>query len=169
MHIHLLCCTWQNEGVYTLYVQTEPVVKAGTDSKISVTLGDWTGRSVWTSNLRNWGIMGPQHGYFERDNTDIFTGLGLCIWSPICRLNLNSDGPEAHHVWFCDYIEVTSTGLIRAAASPFFMCTSGLPPTLLPTSCRLLLTGVRIQTIGNVVLLLWGSPLSMVQSDLDLY
>ncbi|KZV51909.1 lipoxygenasey domain-containing protein 1-like [Dorcoceras hygrometricum] len=118
--MHLLCCTLQNECVYTLYVQTGSVIKAGTDSKISVNMGDSTGNSVWISNLRNWGIMGPDHDYFERGNSDIFTGLGPCIESPICRLNVTSDGSGAHHGWFCDQIEVTSTGPHKGCSKSIF-------------------------------------------------
>ncbi|XP_073020220.1 PLAT domain-containing protein 3-like isoform X1 [Primulina eburnea] len=110
----------QNECVYTLSVQTGSVIKAGTDAKISVTLGDSTGNSVWISNLRNWGIMGPKHEYFERANTDIFTGLGPCIGSPICRLNVTSDGSGDHHGWYCDYIEVTSTGPHKGCSKSIF-------------------------------------------------
>ncbi|KAL3524145.1 hypothetical protein ACH5RR_016979 [Cinchona calisaya] len=99
-----------NECVYTLYVQTGGIIKAGTDSNISVTVGDSKGRSVWIPNLKDWGLMGPNHDYYERGNLDIFTGRGPCISSPICRLNLTSDGSGDHHGWYCDYVEITSTG-----------------------------------------------------------
>lgn len=86
------------------------MLKAGTDSKISVTLSDSSGASVWVPNLRKWGIMGPKHDYFERGSLDVFTGLGPCIGAPICRLNVTSDGTGAHHGWLCNSVEITSTG-----------------------------------------------------------
>ncbi|KAK2975806.1 hypothetical protein RJ640_022823 [Escallonia rubra] len=99
-----------NECVYNIYIQTGSIIKAGTDSTISLTLGDSSGKSVWASDLEDWGLMGQKHDYFERGTLDIFTGRGPCIGSPICRLNLTSDGSGDHHGWFCDYVEVTSTG-----------------------------------------------------------
>ncbi|TYJ06138.1 hypothetical protein E1A91_A12G213200v1 [Gossypium mustelinum] len=98
-----------NDCVYTLYVKTGCMMKAGTDSRISVVLGDPFGRSVWIPELRSWGLMPYAHDYFERGNLDVFSGRGSCIGSP-CRLNLTSDGSGWHHGWYCDYIEVTSTG-----------------------------------------------------------
>ncbi|XP_011076395.1 PLAT domain-containing protein 3-like [Sesamum indicum] len=96
--------------VYTLYVQTGSIIKAGTDARISIALGDSSGGSVWIPDLTDWGLMGRKHDYFERANLDVFTGRGPCIGRPICRLNVTSDGSGHHHGWFCDYVEVTSTG-----------------------------------------------------------
>ncbi|TYG90977.1 hypothetical protein ES288_A12G226800v1 [Gossypium darwinii] len=103
-----------NDCVYTLYVKTGCMMKAGTDSRISVVLGDPFGRSVWIAELRSWGLMPYAHDYFERGNLDVFSGrgccsnrvgsVGSCIGSP-CRLNLTSDGSGWHHGWYCDYIE----------------------------------------------------------------
>ncbi|KAH7853431.1 hypothetical protein Vadar_002322 [Vaccinium darrowii] len=109
-----------NECVYTFYVQTGSGIKAGTDSDISVVLGDSKGRSVWIPNLKSWGLMAHNHDYFERSNLDIFAGLGPCIGSPLCRLNLTSDGSGAHHGWFCDYVEVTSTGPHKDCSQSIF-------------------------------------------------
>lgn len=106
--------------MYTLYVQTGSVVRAGTDSKISVVLGDPKGKSVSIPNLKKWGLMGRNHDYFERGNLDIFTGRGPCIESPICKLNLTSDGSGAHHGWFCEYVQVTSTGPHRGCSQSIF-------------------------------------------------
>ncbi|KAK4431667.1 PLAT domain-containing protein 1 [Sesamum alatum] len=100
----------QGECVYTLYVQTGSIIKAGTDARISIALGDSSGGSVWIPDLKEWGLMGRKHDYFERGNLDMFTGRGPCIGRPICRLNVTSDGSGHHHGWFCDYVEVTSTG-----------------------------------------------------------
>ncbi|KAK9292093.1 hypothetical protein L1049_020049 [Liquidambar formosana] len=50
------------------------MIRAGTDSKIGITLGDAAGRSVWVPNLESWGLMGPKHDSYERDNLDIFRG-----------------------------------------------------------------------------------------------
>lgn len=109
----------QNDCVYTLYVKTGWMMKAGTDSKISVVLGDLFGRSVWIPELRSWGLMPYAHDYFERGNIDVFSGRGSCIGSP-CRLNLTSDGSGWHHCWYCDYIEVTSTGPQQPCAQTMF-------------------------------------------------
>ncbi|KAI3458319.1 hypothetical protein Pfo_014982 [Paulownia fortunei] len=109
-----------NDCVYTLYVQTGSVIKGGTDSSISITLGDSNGKSVWIPNLKDWGLMGRKHDYFERENLDIFTGRGPCIGTPICRLNVTSDGSGAHHGWFCDFVEVTSTGPHKSCSQSIF-------------------------------------------------
>ncbi|KAK8658879.1 hypothetical protein V6N13_029098 [Hibiscus sabdariffa] len=100
---------FNNNCVYTLYVKTGWMIKAGTDSKISAVLGDSYGRSIWIQDLRSWGLMPPDHDYFERGNLDAFSVRGGCIGPP-CRLNLTSDGIGRHHGWYCDYVEVTSTG-----------------------------------------------------------
>lgn len=125
----------QRDCVYTLYVKTGSIIKAGTDAQIGVTLGDASGRSVWVPNLKPWGLMGPTHDYFERSNLDIFSGRGPCIGSPICRLNLTSDGAGAHHGWFCDYVEVTSTGPHKHCSQTIFYVDQWLaddaPPFLL--------------------------------------
>ncbi|KAA3460442.1 lipoxygenase-like proteiny domain-containing protein 1-like [Gossypium australe] len=80
-----------NDCVCTLYVKTGWMMKAGTDSRISVVLGDRSG------------------GH----------GRGSCIGSP-CRLNLTSDGSGWHHGWYCDYIEITSTGPQQPCAQTVF-------------------------------------------------
>ncbi|KAK7258225.1 hypothetical protein RIF29_32778 [Crotalaria pallida] len=111
-----------HECVYTMYVKTGSIINGGTDSKISVTLGDSTGRTVWIPNIRRWGLMGSTHDYFERGNLDAFTGRGPCIGTPICTLNLISDGSGDHHGWYCDSVEVTSIGLHRRCSqSTFFV------------------------------------------------
>ncbi|KAL3645181.1 hypothetical protein CASFOL_010361 [Castilleja foliolosa] len=109
-----------NDCVYTLYFQTGSVIKAGTNSNISITLGDSKGKSVRIQNLEDWGLMGRKHDYFERGNLDIFTGRGPCIGAPICRLNVTSDGSGAHHGWFCDFVEVTSTGAHKGCSQSIF-------------------------------------------------
>ncbi|KAG6387485.1 hypothetical protein SASPL_152675 [Salvia splendens] len=96
--------------VYTLYVETGSVVKAGTNSKISVTLSDSSKASVWIPDLKEWGLMGPKHDYFERGSVDVFTGLAPCIGAPICKINITSDGAGSHHGWLCNSVEITSTG-----------------------------------------------------------
>ncbi|KAF3433171.1 hypothetical protein FNV43_RR24273 [Rhamnella rubrinervis] len=109
-----------NSCVYTFYVKTGSIIKAGTDSKISLTIGDASGGSVWVPDLEKWGLMGESYNYFERGNLDLFTGIGPCIGSPICRLNLTSDGSGHHSGWYCDYIEVTSTGPHAACSQTVF-------------------------------------------------
>lgn len=67
-----------DECVYTLYVKTASIIKSGTDSKISLSLGDPQGRFVWVKDLQPWGLMGPSYDYYERCNLDIFSGTGPC-------------------------------------------------------------------------------------------
>ncbi|KAL8539567.1 hypothetical protein ACS0TY_001248 [Phlomoides rotata] len=109
-----------DECVYTLYVETGSVIKAGTDSKISIALGDSNNKSVSIPNLKDWGLMGRKHDYFERGNLDIFSGRGPCIGHPICRINVTSDGSGSHHGWYCDNIQVTSSGPYRGCSQSIF-------------------------------------------------
>ncbi|URD78763.1 Embryo-specific protein 3, (ATS3) [Musa troglodytarum] len=102
----------EDECVYTVYVRTGSVFKAGTDATIGLTLGDAAGREVAVADLVAWGgLMGPDHDYYERGALDAFSGRGPCgLATPLCRLNLTSDGAGAHHGWYCEYVEVTATG-----------------------------------------------------------
>lgn len=87
--------------VYTVYVRTGSVLKAGTDSNITLTLYDGNGYGVRINNLEAWGgIMGPGYNYFERGNLDIFSGRGPCLTGPVCAMNLTSDGTGPHHGWY---------------------------------------------------------------------
>ncbi|XVF11215.1 hypothetical protein REPUB_Repub08aG0006900 [Reevesia pubescens] len=134
-----------NDCVYTLYVKTGSIIKAGTDSKISVALGDSLGRSVWVSDLKSWGLMSPSHDYYERGNLDIFSGRGPCINSPICRLNLTSDGSGSHHGWFCDYIEVTSTGPHKGCSQTVFNVDQWLASDAPPFQLTTVLDGCNLR------------------------
>ncbi|KAK9271678.1 hypothetical protein L1049_002041 [Liquidambar formosana] len=100
-----------DDCVYTVYVRTGSVFKGGTDSIISLRLYDVFGEMVEMTNLEAWGgLMEPGHNYFERGNLDIFSGRGPCLSAPMCAMNLTSDGSGSHHGWYCNYVEVTSTG-----------------------------------------------------------
>ncbi|WOH04941.1 hypothetical protein DCAR_0624353 [Daucus carota subsp. sativus] len=100
-----------SDCVYTIYVRTGSVLKAGTDSIMTVTLSDANGWGVRIKDLEKWGgLMGPGYNYFERGNLDIFSGKGPCLSAPVCSMNLTSDGSGSHHGWYCNYVEVTSTG-----------------------------------------------------------
>ncbi|KAA8530877.1 hypothetical protein F0562_005499 [Nyssa sinensis] len=100
-----------DDCVYTAYVRTGSIIKGGTDSIISLTLYDANARGIRVPNLEAWGgMMGPGHHYFERGNLDIFSGRGPCLTGPVCWMNLTSEGSGAHHGWYCNYVEVTSTG-----------------------------------------------------------
>ncbi|KAL9241529.1 hypothetical protein vseg_015633 [Gypsophila vaccaria] len=101
----------ENNCVYTVYVRTSKTWNAGTDSIISLAFYDVTGDGILIKDLEAWGgVMGPGHDYYERGNLDIFTGLGPCLERPICSMKLMSDGTGEHHGWYCNYVEVTSTG-----------------------------------------------------------
>ncbi|XP_057795223.1 PLAT domain-containing protein 3-like [Salvia miltiorrhiza] len=106
--------------VYSLYVETGSVLKAGTDSKISITLSDSSKDSVWIPNLKEWGLMGRKYDYLERGSVDVFAGLAPCIGAPICRINVTSDGTGSHHGWLCNSVEVTSTGHRKGCSQSIF-------------------------------------------------
>ncbi|KAH7683858.1 PLAT/LH2 domain-containing protein [Dioscorea alata] len=97
--------------VYTIYIRTGSIWKGGTDSVISLTLLGSDGSGVAITDIEAWGgLMGKDHDYFERRNLDIFSGRGPCLSSPVCLMNLTSDGTGPHHGWYCNYVEVTTTG-----------------------------------------------------------
>ncbi|PIN08754.1 hypothetical protein CDL12_18667 [Handroanthus impetiginosus] len=131
----------KHECVHTLYMQTGSFIKAGKDSTISITLSDSNGKSVWIPNLKDWGLLGRKHNYFERENLDIFTGRGPCIGAPICRLNVTSDGSGHHHGWFCDYIEVTSTGPHKGCRRSMFYLVQWLADDVPPYQLSIVLDG----------------------------
>ncbi|WJX96021.1 PLAT domain-containing protein 1 [Trifolium repens] len=107
--------------VYTVYVRTGSIIKAGTDSIMTLTLYNADGYGILINNLEAWGgLMGSDYNYFERGNLDIFSGRGPCLDGPICNMNLTSDGSGAHHGWYCNYVEVTSTGVHTPCAQHQF-------------------------------------------------
>lgn len=107
--------------MYTVYIRTGSILKAGTDSIISLTLYDADGYGILIRNLEAWGgLMGPDYDYFERGNLDIFSGRGPCLTGPICAMNLTSDGTGPHHGWYCNYVEVTTTGAHIPCAQQLF-------------------------------------------------
>uniref|UniRef100_A0A5B6ZX81 PLAT domain-containing protein n=1 Tax=Davidia involucrata TaxID=16924 RepID=A0A5B6ZX81_DAVIN len=110
-----------DDCVYTAYVRTGSILKGGTDSIISLTLYDVNGWGIRIPNLEAWGgLMGSGYNYFERGNLDIFSGRGPCLTGPICAMNLTSDGSGSHHGWYCNYVEVTSTGAHIPCAQQLF-------------------------------------------------
>nr|DAD40311.1 TPA_asm: hypothetical protein HUJ06_014634 [Nelumbo nucifera] len=64
--------------------------------------------------------MESGHNYFERGNLDVFSGRGRCLNTPVCAMNLTSDGSGPHHGWYCNYVEVTSTGAHMGCAQQLF-------------------------------------------------
>ncbi|CAK9310803.1 unnamed protein product [Citrullus colocynthis] len=123
--------------VYTFYVRTGSIMKGGTDSKISVTIGDSRGGSVEISDLETWGLMEQGHDYFERDNVDIFSGRGACVDGAA----QTSDGSGPHHGWYCDYLEVTSTGPHRACSQTAFYVDQWLATDAPPFQLTTILDG----------------------------
>ncbi|KAA0036292.1 hypothetical protein IC582_018358 [Cucumis melo] len=107
--------------VYTVYIRTGSILKAGTDSVITATLYTAAGDGIRIIDLEKWGgMMGPDYNYFERGNLDIFSGRGPCLSGPVCSLNLTSDGSGPHHGWYCNYVEVTTTGVHRSCDQQLF-------------------------------------------------
>ncbi|XP_021751829.1 PLAT domain-containing protein 3-like [Chenopodium quinoa] len=101
----------ESECVYTIYVRTGSVIKAGTDSKISLELWGQNGDGVRITDIESWGgLMGQNYDYFERGNLDVFSGRGPCLTAPVCGMRVISDGSGPHHGWYCNYVEVTTTG-----------------------------------------------------------
>ncbi|XP_037478903.1 PLAT domain-containing protein 1-like [Triticum dicoccoides] len=114
----------RQECVYTVYVRTGSIWKAGTDANITLelyTAGNADGVAI--SDLPSWGgLMWQGHSYFERGNLDIFSGRGPCMASAPCRMRVSSDGTGPHHGWYCNYVEVTVTvtGPHRGRAQQLF-------------------------------------------------
>lgn len=118
----------QEKCVYTVYVKTGDFEKAGTDSNIKLTLSDSYGESVSIGNLRDWGLMGRGHNYFERGNLDIFSGRSRCLSSSICKLSVESDGKGVFPDWFVEMIEVTYTGYRKQCSQAAFYLGIWLSP-----------------------------------------
>lgn len=110
----MICCLQDdddNQCVYTVYIRTGSIWKGGTDSVIGLAVAGSDGWGISIPDLVAWGgLMAPDYNYFERGNLDIFSGRGPCLSAPPCWLNLTSDGSGDHHGWYCNYVEVTSTG-----------------------------------------------------------
>ncbi|XP_051192280.1 PLAT domain-containing protein 1 [Lolium perenne] len=109
------------ECVYTVYIRTGSIWKAGTDSNITLELTTADNSGIQITGLPSWGgLMGEGHSYFERSNLDIFSGRGPCMASAPCRMKLASDGTGDHHGWYCNYVEVTVTGPHKGCAQQLF-------------------------------------------------
>ncbi|KQK01860.1 PLAT domain-containing protein 3 [Brachypodium distachyon] len=109
------------ECVYTVYVRTGSIWKAGTDANITLELKTATGNGVLIEDLPRWaGLMPAGHSYFERGSLDIFSGRGPCLGAAPCRMRLASDGTGPHHGWYCNYVEVTVTGPHRGCKQQLF-------------------------------------------------
>nr|CAB3503207.1 unnamed protein product [Digitaria exilis] len=109
------------ECVYTVFIRTGLIWKAGTDSNITLELAAEDGNGVGISDLPSWGgLMGQGHSYFERGNLDIFSGRGPCMARPPCWMRVASDGTGPHHGWYCNYVEVTVTGPHKGCAQQLF-------------------------------------------------
>lgn len=123
----------QDSCVYTIYVRTGSIWKGGTDSVISLALADSSGAGVNITNLEEWGgLMGPGYDYYERGNLDIFSGRGPCLAAPPCWMELYSDGSGPHHGWYCNYVEVTTTGPHVACAQQLFTVEQWLATDVTP-------------------------------------
>ncbi|CAN6233402.1 unnamed protein product [Urochloa humidicola] len=109
------------ECVYTVFIRTGSIWKAGTNSNITLELAAADGNGVGITDLPSWGgQMGPGHSYFERGNLDIFSGRGPCMAKPPCWMRVASDGTGPHHGWYCNYVEVTVTGPHKGCAQELF-------------------------------------------------
>ncbi|KAH9613325.1 hypothetical protein KSS87_013326 [Heliosperma pusillum] len=139
-----------NSCVYTVYIRTSKTWKAGTDSIISVALYDDTGHGVLIKDLEAWGgIMGEGHDYYERGNLDIFTGRGPCLDRPVCSMNLTSDGTGEHHGWYCNYVEVTTTGPHLGCAQQLFTVEQWLALDRSPHELTAIRNNCKENRLGN--------------------
>ncbi|CAL5019626.1 unnamed protein product [Urochloa decumbens] len=109
------------ECVYTVFIRTGSIWKAGTDANITLELAAADGNGVGITDLPSWGgLMGPGHSYFERGNLDIFSGRGPCMAKAPCWMRVASDGTGPHHGWYCNYVEVSVTGPHKGCAQELF-------------------------------------------------
>ncbi|KAL0448699.1 UNVERIFIED_CONTAM: PLAT domain-containing protein 1 [Sesamum latifolium] len=121
LSVFTVCRSDDPDCVYTVFVRTGSIIKGGTDSNISLTVYDAEGYGIRINNLEAWGgLMGPGYNYFERGNLDIFSGRGPCLTGPVCAMNLTSDGTGSGHGWYCNYVEVTTTGVHQQCAQVQF-------------------------------------------------
>lgn len=88
-------------------VKTADQPRAGTDSKIKLTIGDYRGQYIHITDLEKWGLMGKDYDYYERANLDIFGGREKCLRPPICRLKIESDAKGESPGWLIEYFEIT--------------------------------------------------------------
>nr|DAD47727.1 TPA_asm: hypothetical protein HUJ06_017664 [Nelumbo nucifera] len=135
----------EEECVYTLYVQTGPMIMAGTDAKISVALGNAEGKLVQVPDLEKWGIMERDHYYYQEGSLDVFSGRGPCIDSPLCWLNLTSDGGSQFNSWYCDFVDVTLTGPHKRCSRAFFFVLQWLSTDHPPFRLNAYLDGCNLQ------------------------
>ncbi|KAJ1271309.1 hypothetical protein BS78_06G118900, partial [Paspalum vaginatum] len=98
--------------MYTVYVDTGSIWKAGTDAATGLGLRAADGAGFTIPDLARWGgLMGAGHDYYKRGSVDAFSGRAPCRPSPPCRMNLTSDdGSGPHHGWYCRSVQVTATG-----------------------------------------------------------
>ncbi|KAI3677919.1 hypothetical protein L6452_37193 [Arctium lappa] len=107
--------------IYNVYIRTGSIWKGGSDSIMSLTLYDAAGYGIRIADIEAWGgLMGSGYDYFERGNLDLFSGRGPCLTGPPCEMNLTSDGTGSGHGWYCNYVEVTSTGVHSQCAQQQF-------------------------------------------------
>eukprot|EP00249_Psilotum_nudum_P000948 c13169_g1_i1 orf=165-662(+) len=121
MFLGALITSGKDVCVYTVYVRTGKVMKGGTDSTIGAQFYDAYGNSIIIDSLEEWGgLMGSHHNYYERGNLDIFSGLGECLSTSICAMNLTSDGHGSHSGWYCNYVQVAMISARNPCSQHFF-------------------------------------------------
>ncbi|CAL4981853.1 unnamed protein product [Urochloa decumbens] len=105
---------------YEIIVRTGDVGYAGTDAIISLTLSSGDGTTLSIKDLASWGTNGPGYDYFERGNTDKFSGIGNCMTPELCSMLLESDHSGKNPGWFVDYIEVIERTAVFTKVSHMF-------------------------------------------------
>ncbi|KAG2566085.1 PLAT domain-containing protein 2-like [Panicum virgatum] len=94
-----------DECYYVVKIQTGWQKKAGTDSRITFTMGDG-GREITTNDLAKYcGTGGRFHNYFERGSLDEFRCPSLCLRHEPCLLYLESDMRGLGAGWYVEYVE----------------------------------------------------------------
>ena len=142
--------------MYTITVKTGTVENAGTDSVISLKLSNRNNENLEIKNLEFWGAMEPGHDYYEKGNVDVFTGTAQGFDSPLCFLQLTSDGSNKWPGWYCEYVNVVVSGQNVSYKQNFrvqqWLALDESPYTLttLRDNCPSLSTDYLKCTTGNV-------------------
>ncbi|BBN11991.1 hypothetical protein MPTK1_5g16600 [Marchantia polymorpha subsp. ruderalis] len=133
--------------VYTVFVKTGWLPKAGTDANIGAAFYDASGNSMTISNFTDWGhSLSSNNDYFERNKVDVFSGPGECLDAPICGMNLTSDGSGAHHGWFSDSVQISAARYGQECSNHYFNVDQWLATDVYPYS----LTANRDDCVADI-------------------
>ncbi|XP_028759073.1 PLAT domain-containing protein 1-like [Neltuma alba] len=98
-------------------VKTGDVQDASTDSTISLKVNTSSGNGFSVDNLEDWGIMEPDHNYFDQGKLYVFSGTGPCL--DLCAITVVSDGRGTYPGWYSDYVEINVVGCYKSTKVAF--------------------------------------------------